>query len=519
MRIKPLGLKTALASLLAGAAIPLGFSPFNFWPVLMLAIAVTFTINRRTPLKTALTNGFCFGLGFFGVGVSWVYVSINQFGSAPAPLAILLTALFIASLASLFTVPLFGLYHSIIHRRIITRPWQQALVFSALWVLFEWLRSVLLTGFPWLFVGYALLDTPFSGWAPVAGTYGLSFLVVASSCALAAISLSRGAQRAPVLLSAALALFWLAAIPLGQVQWTQPTGTVRFSAVQGNIPQNLKWDPSYIQTTLSTYTNLTRTEWRQDLIIWPENAIPLLYSQAGEFLQPLDQAARQQNSSLITGLPIDQETPQGSRYYNGIIALGQGQGRYFKQKLVPFGEYVPLEGLLRGLIAFFNLPMSSFSPGSADQQPLTVGDTVIASYICYEVVYPDFAARAARNTGLLITISNDTWFGRSIGPQQHFQMARMRALETGRNLIRATNDGITALVGSSGQVLKRIPRFQSGVLRGRAQIVSGNTPFMITGSWPILLFAAALLLGLTFYRRPADHWRIHPDYDASKYHR
>ncbi len=491
-----------LIALLSGALVPLGFSPFNYWPVLMLAMAAVFLANRNATPKKALINGFLFGTGMFGTGTSWIYVSIHQFGSAPISLAGLLTALFAVSMSLLFIVPCFWLYAKLIEKRKVSTPWQQGLIFSTLWVLFEWTRSWLLTGFPWLLTGYSLLDTPAASWAPITGTYGLSLLLIATSCSIAALLPSQNNNRLIASIPVVIALaIWAASWPLKTIQWTSPSGKVEFSAIQGNIPQSLKWDPSYIQNTLSTYINLTSHEWQQDLIIWPENAIPLFYGRAKGFLQQLEREAKTQGATLITGIPIDDQSSGETKYYNGIISIGQGNGHYYKQKLVPFGEYVPFESLIRGLIAFFDLPMSSFSSGNADQPLLTAGETVIAPYICYEVVYPDFAAVMARGTGLLITISNDTWFGKSIGPEQHFQMARMRALETGRYLIRGTNDGITALIDSHGQVVKTIPRFQKGILTGTAKVMTGNTPFMITGSWLVIGFCLMLLGALLFFRK------------------
>nr|MDT0252079.1 apolipoprotein N-acyltransferase [Endozoicomonas sp.] len=293
---------------------------------------------------------------------------------------------------------------------------------------------------------------------------------------------------------------WALAWPLANIQWTEKTGELSFSAVQGNIPQNLKWDPDFIQSTISTYAGLSEDQWEQDLIIWPENAIPLFYNRAKGLMTYLDRQARQNNSTLILGMPVDDNSGSETRYYNSILAMGEGypsaegSGRYNKQKLVPFGEYVPMEFMLRGLIDFFNLPMSDFTRGHSEQELIQAGDVKIATYICYEVVYPDFAAQMARESGLLITISNDTWFGKSIGPIQHFQIARMRALETGRFMIRATNDGITALINEKGDVVKTIPRFTTGVLSAEAEVRSGNTPFMILGSWPVLLLSLLLVL-------------------------
>ncbi|MDP0561624.1 MAG: apolipoprotein N-acyltransferase [Candidatus Endonucleobacter sp. (ex Gigantidas childressi)] len=484
-----------ILSFLSGAILTLGFSPFDLWPVAMLAMASVFLLVRNACYQQATINGFLFGVGMFGTGTSWIYVSIHQFGAAPIPLAILLTALFIGGISLLFIAPSFWLHSQLVKRWHIHHAWQQALIFSVLWTLFEWVRSWLFTGFPWLLVGYTLLDSPAISWAPVTGVYGLSFLLLITSTFAASFFISKGKQ---MLWSAAIAMVvigcWLAALYLANTQWTKPTGKVEFSAIQGNIPQSLKWNSAYLQDIISTYSTLTSLEWQQDLIVWPENAIPISYANAKYFLQLLDREAKYKGTTLITGIPIDDLSADNTQYYNGVISLGQGAGEYHKQKLVPFGEYVPFESLLRGLIAFFDLPMSSFSTGADNQPELTVGKTVIAPYICYEVVYPDFVARMAQDTGLLITISNDSWFGKSIGPEQHFQMARMRAIETGRYMIRGTNNGITALIDNHGQVVESIPRFEQGVLRGTAKVMIGNTPFMTSGSWPVVIFCMILLV-------------------------
>ncbi|WP_422409670.1 MULTISPECIES: apolipoprotein N-acyltransferase [unclassified Endozoicomonas] len=489
-----------LATLLAGSLFPLGFSPFNIWPVLIVATAAGFAYTRTETVKTTTVRGFLFGLGLFGTGTSWIYVSIHNFGAASVPLAALLTALFVIMMAALMVMPLFYLYAKLRHRFNIQAPWQQALIFAGLWTLFEWVRSWLLTGFPWLLEGYSLLDTPVQSWAPVVGVFGLTLLMASTAALITATLVTDRAHRNPSLIALSITLvFWVASVPLGKLQWTHPVGEISFSAVQGNIPQLLKWDPGYVDKTLNTFYGLSEDEWDQELIIWPENAMPLYYSQARSVLSQLNRKAAEHNSALILGLPIDERSEDtkslfDEKYYNGIIAMGLGEGRYYKQKLVPFGEYVPLDSLLRGLISFFDLPMSAFSPGPGGQEKLRVPNTVITTYICYEVVYPDFAARQAKDSGLLITISNDTWFGKSIGPEQHFQMARMRSLETGRYMIRATNDGITALINDKGQVVESIERFKPGVLRGTAEVMTGNTPFMLLGSWPVLFLSLIMII-------------------------
>lgn len=503
-----------LLSLAAGAAMPLGFSPFDVWPVPMLAIGIIFLLTRTLPVRTSAICGFLFGAGMFGTGTSWIYVSIHEFGAASPILAGLLTGFFVLGISALMIMPIFLIYSWLNQRKAgqgnacRLSPWQQALMFSGLWVLFEWVRSWLLTGFPWLLSGYALLDTPFAILAPVVGTYGLSLLMVTTACLLFALVIpAKPQQRIPNIIALFIFLVcWGLPWPLNHIQWTEKTGDISFSAVQGNIPQNLKWDPDYIHSTISTYIGLSEDHWEQELIIWPENAIPLFYNRALGLMTQLDRLARQNNSTLILGMPVDDNSGSETRYFNSILSLGEGDslaagssstespGRYDKQKLVPFGEYVPMASILRGLIDFFDLPMSEFSRGGSEQSLLKAGEVNVAPYICYEVVYPDFVAQMAKESGLLITISNDTWFGKSIGPVQHFQIARMRALETGRFMIRATNDGITALIDEKGDVLETIPRFANGVLSSTAEIREGHTPFMIYGSWPVLLLSVLLVL-------------------------
>ena len=478
----------------AGALFPLGFSPYEFWPVLLLASGCIFYLTHQTDMRTTLIRGGLFGTGLFGAGTSWVYVSIHEFGSATPPLAALLTLSFVLLLTCVFIIPQFYTYNRLKQRFCIDKTWQKALLFSGLWVLFEWFRTWFLTGFPWLLQGYALLGTPFQGWAPVVGVYGLSLLMVMTASLITSVFIDRFRfHKGQVVAVGCTTLAWLSALPLNNINWTTQTSKLSFSAIQGNIPQSLKWEPGYLEDTIRTYFNLTRNEWGQDLVIWPENALPIFYSSVRPVMQQIDREASDNGSTFVTGIPMDDSSTGELRYYNSIVASGVGDGRYYKQKLVPFGEYVPLESLLRGLIDFFDLPMSAFSKGAHSQTLLEVPEATIAPYICYEVVYPDFAAEQARGSGLLITISNDTWFGRSIGPLQHYQIARMRSLETGRYMIRGTNDGKTALIDDKGRTVKSITRFEKGVLRGDVPVMKGTTPFMRFGSYPVLLLSLLMV--------------------------
>lgn len=495
-------LRNGLA-LIFGALLPLAFAPFHAWWLAPPLLGLTFLLSRQLSAKPAAWLGFAFGVGMFGVGTSWVYVSIHEYGAASPLLAGGLTLLFVLGISLLLVVPAFWLYGFINKKRNLSL-WQQALLFAGLWLLAEWMRTWLLTGFPWLLLGYSVIDTPLAGLAPVTGVFGLSLVLALSSTVIAALLLPSRDDKRPLYVVLALLLVVVAsAVALHGKTWTQKTGEQSFAAIQANIPQNLKWDPSYINATVNKYVEMSESHWGEQLLIWPENALPVFHSQARKFLEQLRRFAQQQNTALLLGLPVDDNDTFPPRYYNGVISLGEGHGVYKKQRLVPFGEYVPLESMLRGLFGFFNLPMSAFSAGGSDQSMLRGFDEIqITPYICYEVVYPDFAANMAQGSDLLVTVSNDTWFGRSIGPLQHFQIVRMRALETGRFMIRVTNDGLTALVNDQGDTVSTIPRFKEGVLTGTAELREGATPFMVTGSAPVLLLSAALVL-LSFARRRA----------------
>ncbi|MCD6061507.1 MAG: lnt [Moraxellaceae bacterium] len=281
------------------------------------------------------------------------------------------------------------------------------------------------------------------------------------------------------------------------MQWTTPTGdALSVSIVQGNIPQEVKWQLEWRDKTVDIYRQLSKTEWGRDLVIWPEAAIPMFYHESVDFLTEMQNNALTGHSAFVTGIPYVAVDDVARTYtiHNSIIALGEGDGVYHKQRLVPFGEYIPLEGWLRGTIPFFDMPMTSFTEGGRDQQMLSVQKLRLGPMICYEIAYPDLVRRLAADSDVLATISNDGWFGTSIGPHQHFQMVRMRARETGREVIRATNNGISAIIDVDGKVREQAPSFQRLVMRTTAHAYQGMTPYMVLGNWPALAACAVLLL-------------------------
>lgn len=481
--IRRLGASQTFALCLAsGALLPLSLAPLNLWPMALLSptLFALLLLYRapQTSLKHLLSNSYGFGLGLFGTGASWVYVSIHDFGYTGVPLALVLTSLFVAGLALVFSLPFLLLRH------ISSRPGYYLSAFAALWVLGEWFRSWLLTGFPWLYIGYSQLATPLSGWAPVSGIFGVSLAVLTTCCTFAYCYAVKFDKRSYWPLALTLTL-WLSGGWLQQQSWSFNSGTPQQVAiVQANIPQEKKWLPEYRQPTLQLYRRMSQPLTDADWIIWPEAAIPVLYHQARPFLQSLNHFADTNEVSLITGIIYD-DTANG-HYHNSAIALGQGSGQYHKTRLVPFGEYVPLEQWLRGVISFFNLPMSMIKSGPEQQPPLNLADTRVGMAICYEIVYPDLVARQAADSEVLITLSNDAWFGHSWGPLQHLQMAQMRALETSRYIIRSTNNGVSAIINPDGELQQQGGQFTREVISGQVIPRSGNTPFTATGSIPVI---------------------------------
>lgn len=480
----------SLLALPAGACATLAFAPFSLWPFALVSPALLWWLLRGRSPGQALWRGWLYGLGFFGAGVSWVYVSIHQYGGASPLLAGSLTLAFCAALALLFALQAWLGARGFQRRR----GW---LGFVALWWLFEWLRSWVLTGFPWLYLGYAFTDTPLRQLAPVTGVWGLSLLALL--LAVGAVE-SFCCRRPWPLLPGALLLCGTLLLP---AQWTRPAGApLQVALVQPDVPQLMKWQPEKRTEILDQLIRLSRPHLDADLIVWPENAIPAFYAQVAPQLAELNRALERHRTTLVTGLPtreMDLQDPQRVLLHNSLLLLGHDRGLYHKQRLVPFGEYVPLESWLRGLIRFFNLPMSAFSLPQRTPPPLQVQGQGLAAAICYEIAYPELVRRNSADAGLILTVSNDTWFGRTIGPDQHLQMARMRALENGRWVLRGTNNGITALIDPLGEIRDQAPVDQVVVVSGAATPMEGQTPYQRWGIWPLLL-ADLLLLALLLVR-------------------
>jgi len=474
-------------ALFAGVLLPLAFSPFELYALAIISPALLLAVLLKSNLKQAFFRGWLYGVGYFGVGISWVYISMHTYGLAPAWMAVVGTIIFVMFLALFFGLMSY-LFNKLLPHNTIAKC---SLAFPALWVLFEWMRTVLMTGFPWILLGYSQVEAPLRGFAPIFSVYGVSFATAMTAGLLISVIFMAKKPSKAILLILIIAFLWSGSVALAHINWTKPIGKpVTVSMIQGNVSQSVKWKPEQVQKSINRYVKLTHQHWSSDIIIWPEAAIAIPKSLAQNFLDQLATAAKKHNTTLITGIPII----ENHKYYNAMIAIGDGHGQYLKRHLVPFGEYMPFRYLLDWLRNYVLIPMSDLSSGPKNQADIIAGKIKIAPFICYEIIYPAEVLAAASSSEMIVVISDDSWFGRSIAPAQQLQMTQMRAQETGREILASTNNGITAIIGTHGKIKKFVDPFTITVLTSEAQPVQGKTPLMIIGIWPVIVFSLLVLL-------------------------
>lgn len=479
-----------LGLLIAGALSTLSFAPFYIWPIYLMALSyLMLAWQGSNTTKLSFGFGFSFALGLFGSGISWVYVSIANFGQVGIVISLLITFGLIA-VASIYW-GLAGLAYSKLRDRL-TLAFRVPM-FVVLVLVFEWLRSTLFTGFPWLLPGYIVEKNWLFEMLPIGGIWFASALVALTSAVFAMTVMIKKDFR----YFALAALLWLVAgiLNINTPSYVTEKETHSVTLIQGNVAQDVKWLPETAAPTLTYYQQATLENIKSEIVIWPETAITYVLHQVEPYLAPFSEDLEKQGTTVITGVPVWDK--QRNSYFNGVWATGNGFGVYEKQKLVPFGEYVPLENWFGPIFDLFGMPMSQFRKGPANQPTLQAGELSIAPFICYEVVYPDLVRSMVRDSDVLLTISNDGWFGHSIGPLQHLQIAQFRAKEAGRYMIRATNTGVSAIIDHNGQIVSELPQFVRATLTGSIATVEGNTPYVMNGNLALWLLLA-LLIGLGF---------------------
>ena len=481
----------------AGAASVLAFAPFGWWPLAPLGLALLYRLWHEASPGQAFVIGWAYGFGLFAFGLFWVRISISEYGGAPAALA--LAAAF--SLAA-FMAAFHGLAGAVAAWLSPYGDWRRtAFAAPAAWTFAEWMREWVFTGFPWLQTGYSQIDGPLASLAPLGGVLGVTL----GTALVAAWTAALFDKRTPRLLVAGLVLLVLGGFLLRDHLWTAADDVpLRASLLQGNVSQEEKWQEGSLYPTIELYLELTSDHADSDLILWPEAAIPALAHEIEDILlEPLQQYAQDEDITIVLGILYREGTPEeDASYYTSLLALNDGRDRYDKRHLVPFGEYFPLGFLWKDALRGLATIGEDFTPGAAAKPLVSAGHWRLGSSICYEILFGEEVRDALPEAQVLVNVSNDGWFGDSLGPHQHLEIARMRALETGRELLRATNTGITAVIDPLGHVTQRLPQFERGVLTAEVQPRSGLTPYARWGEWPVL--ALILLSGVWLrLRRPS----------------
>ena len=492
-----------ISAAVLGAIQVFAFAPFEqFWIVYPSLIGFFLLLKQvKKTTRHYFLSSYIFSIAMFLATIHWVYVSMDLFGGMPLIVSVLLIVLLSAYLA-IFPAAALWASTRLSHFSDTAR---YLLMIPVFWLISDWLRGYLLTGFPWAYLGYSHADTPLAGFAPVLGVQGIT-LAIMVICGASTLLI----QRQKVIFNIALICgLLLTGTLLQKQQYTELQPAVMVSLVQGNIAQNKKWQKEQLYPSLFKYLDLSETGHAQEpeLIIWPESAIAALEIDMQGFLQPLSEKLAAGNKTLISGIIGYKLTT--NEYHNTIIALGKlpagqsysltSQNRYQKHQLLPIGEFVPFEDLLRPLAPYFNLPMSSFQRGDEIQPNLQSAESTLAAALCYEIAFSELLrTNITEKTGMLLTLSNDAWFGHSIGPDQHLQIARMRALEFARPVLRSTNNGITAIFASNGDELGRLPSNSAAVLTEKVSPAFGTTPYQTYGSLPLYLYCLLILLWICF---------------------
>ena len=484
-----------LLAAIAGVLFTLAFAPFDYAYLALVALSLLFASWQHSTPGRALLRGYLFGLGAFGLGVSWVYISMHDFGGANWLSSGLLTCLFFGFWA------LFPALAGYVSVKIVpkSRGLVSLMIMPVIWLLVEYLRGYLvLNGFPWLQTGYSQLETPLAGYIPVAGVYGTGFLAALTAAAMVTIVQTR---KHRLLLTALLAALWITGGVLQTVKWTQPIGdAIQVSLIQGNIRQDQKWRPENKLNTLRYYKTMTEAHWDSAVIVWPETSIPAYLSDVNEwFLVPLSKAAQQHKSDLVVSLPAHGNSEEEK--YNAVMTLGKETRMYRKKHLLPFGEYLPWQPVSGFILNGLGIKLGNFKPGGIDQPLLKAGGYPFITSICYEDAFGEAGTIGLPEAAYLVNVTNDGWFGDSIEPHQHLQIARMRAMETGRFLLRATNTGVTAVVAPDGKIISQAPMFQATVLTEVITPMGGMTPYARVGDKPVIYVLVIVLFCMIIYAR------------------
>ncbi len=475
-----------LVAVLTGMLMPLGFAPFHLPGATILSLALFYTQIQKASRKRVFLIGWLFGLGFLGVGISWVNVSVHTYGHLNMLASMGITTLLIFYLA-LYPAICALAFHYLRYAQ--SSPLKNCLLFSSLWCCSEYLRATLFTGFPWLLIGFGQIDTPLKHLLPIIGVYGIGFLTVLAACCLA-----QAVHKNRFCLSWLMAFVTILILPasLSTYHWSRvDTHPMSVGVIQANLSMRDKWDERLFWKIITHYHTHINALMGKHLIVLPESAIPLPASYVHEFLQEIHQQAKQAGTAILVGIPEEANHEQ-TYYYNTLTAFGRASGSYRKQHLVPFGEYIP--HALLNVLQWLSLDMSNMQAGDASQPLSKAQDRPFAALICYELAYPSLLRQQLPTAQWIVSLSDDGWFGHSLALYQHLQMAQVLSILSARYQIVANNDGLSSLITPQGNVSHALPAFSSGVLEGNIYTAQGSTPWVKWGDSPIFSLCCMMIL-------------------------
>lgn len=483
----------SLPSFWFGLLLPLSFAPFHLPGLAILSLAFFYAQLVNKDCRFAFLNGLFFGLGYFGLGTSWIFISIRDYGHLNSYLAALITLSFLLYL-SLFPAVMAFIFKKFAGWHF---SFSNCLLFSALWILFEFLRANLFGGFPWILVGFSQFDAPSKYLLPIIGVFGVSFVTCLAATLLASSGQLQGKKY--YLRLSCFVLLVIAPLLLKPINWAKEKSTpLSVGIIQANLSMRDKWDEELFWQLITRYQQQTEALLGTSLIVMPESAIPLPAAYLEDLLSQLDDKAKQANSAVLLGIP-QAGAANKEDYFNALISLGRAKGYYLKQHLVPFGEYIP--ELFSSLSKWLNIPDAHLKPGEENQTLVRVKQHPIATLICYEVAYSELLRRQLPQGEWIVSISDDGWFGHSLAMYQQQQMAQVRSMETARYQVVANNDGLSSLINTRGKIIASLPPFSAGLLKTELFPATGQTPWVYWGDLPSFLFCLLIVLFIISHSR------------------
>ena len=483
-----------ILALFCGLLFPLGFAPFDFWPLTILSLSIILYLINKVEVNKIFLIGILYGIGMWGLGISWVYVSIHYHGNQGIISSIILTSAFILFL-SLYIGLAFLLFKKLKTNNTYI---DYLLVFPVIWVSVEIIRSYLFTGFPWLIVGTTFAGTSLGGWIPILGSYGVSILTLIISGSLILIFLKKEINWFS---TSIIIVILVSSFVLNKISWTKEISEIKVSIHQPNLTLEEKWSYEGFRHTMAMINTSISNSKEGEFLFFPETAIIFDKQELEPWLTDIEDKAKIKNISLVTGIVArDPTNPDLIERYNRIQGFGAIKGFYDKVHLVPFGEYIPFRYYLGKVFDILGINLINTLPGE-NYIPLKSDNISISASICYEIAFSELVRKTAKYSNLLVTISNDTWFGDSIGPEQHLEIAQSRAQEHQKSLIRATNSGISAIINKNGQIVKRQGFFEDKKLNDKVKIFDGITPFTLFGNYIVYVYIMLIYMYLFILKR------------------